>query len=314
MKYLLIALFLTLLPLASVFAEPAPWANYTVTLDATWSAETHPGAPFPNSPHFSPLIGGTHNSAVSFWALDELASQGFQEVAEWGNGSTFRAEIDAEINTGNAGAVVRADGISLSPGSTSTTFSITPDHPLISLITMVAPSPDWVIGVSNLSLLDSEQWVDELTIEIYPIDAGTDSGVDYVSPNQPTIPHQLIALLEGYPFTAGVPLGTITFRLDGAAPVPLPVALLALTARPNPFNPSTVLHYELPAGAQTARLAVYDPRGHLVRRLDTALGAGAHTTRWDGRADSGDRAATGVYFARLDVDGVVAVQKVALVK
>ncbi len=40
-------------------------AVYTVHFDASWSEETHPDG-FPSSPHFSGLIGGTHNDGVSF--------------------------------------------------------------------------------------------------------------------------------------------------------------------------------------------------------------------------------------------------------
>ena len=35
-------------------------ARYRVTFQATWSAETHP-TNFPANPHFSGLVGATHN-------------------------------------------------------------------------------------------------------------------------------------------------------------------------------------------------------------------------------------------------------------
>ncbi len=313
LKYRLITLFLVLVPVTAAFAEPAPWANYTVTLQSTWSAATHPDD-FPSNPHYSSLVGGTHNADVTFWAPGGLATTGVQQVAEWGSSGVMLSEVAAAINAGDAGEQVNAGGIAESPGMTSGTFTITPDHPLITLLTMIAPSPDWIIGVSGLNLLAGDQWADEISVDLYPYDVGTDSGSSYGSPNQPTTPHEAIALIDGFPFAAGVPLGTLTFQLNGSAAAGLPSAQLALTAQPNPFNPATVLHYELPVGAQNARLAVYDPRGRLVRQLVTASGAGMHQTRWDGRTDNGKRAATGVYFAHLDVDGVVAVQKVALVK
>jgi hypothetical protein len=41
--------------------DPVPDARYRLTFNATWSAQTHPND-FPPSPHFSGLIGMTHNS------------------------------------------------------------------------------------------------------------------------------------------------------------------------------------------------------------------------------------------------------------
>ena len=83
---------------------------------------------------------------------------------------------------------------------------------------------------------------------------------------------------------------------------------------PNPFNPATVLRYHIPNGARQVRLQVFDQRGHLVRELETATEAGWQETRWDGRDSAGSRMASGLYFARLNVDGVNQIQKMALVK
>jgi immune inhibitor A len=83
---------------------------------------------------------------------------------------------------------------------------------------------------------------------------------------------------------------------------------------PNPFNPATVLRFHVPSGARQVRLQVYDQRGRLVRELDAVPTSGWQEARWDGRDSSGSRTASGLYFARLTVDGVSQVQKMALVK
>jgi len=68
---------------------------------------------------------------------------------------------------------------------------------------------------------------------------------------------------------------------------------------PNPFNPSTTIHFVLPEAGQT-RLAIYDARGKLVRGLaDESMAAGPHEMFWDGRNQAGEHVGTGVYFARL---------------
>lgn len=93
----------------------------------------------------------------------------------------------------------------------------------------------------------------------------------------------------------------------------LPAVLLP--ASPNPFNPLTTVRFHIPSGARDVRLAVYDSRGRFVRSLaDGPLAPGWLERTWDGRNAAGQTMASGVYYARLTVDGVVQIRKLALVK
>jgi hypothetical protein len=84
---------------------------------------------------------------------------------------------------------------------------------------------------------------------------------------------------------------------------------------PNPVTAHASIGYTLPEGWRSARLSVHDVAGRLVRRLDPATGAqGYLTVDWDGRASSGERVASGVYFARLEVDGAVATRRMVLLR
>jgi len=84
---------------------------------------------------------------------------------------------------------------------------------------------------------------------------------------------------------------------------------------PNPFNPSTTISYDLPAAA-TVRLTIYDIAGKLVRTLvaGETVGAGRHEEVWDGRNESGQVAAAGTYFYRLDAGKYSETMKMTLVK
>ena len=74
-------------------------------------------------------------------------------------------------------------------------------------------------------------------------------------------------------------------------------------ARPNPFNPSTTIGFSLAAESRVL-LRVFDCAGRVVRTLvDAEVEAGPHTAAWDGTTDTGSRAASGVYFVRMEVDG-----------
>lgn len=193
---------------------PAGDASYKVTFTSSWSAATHP-MDFPGNPHFSPLIGATHNASVSFWMPGGLATDGIERMAEVGDPSLLSDEAQAAIASGAAAAVILGEGIAVSPGVAVATFDITEAYPLVTLVSMVAPSPDWFVGVRALSLLDAGQWVDGLTVDLYAYDAGTDSGTSYGSENADTDPAETISELDTEPFLVGgtVPsLGTFTFE------------------------------------------------------------------------------------------------------
>jgi hypothetical protein len=85
----------------------------------------------------------------------------------------------------------------------------------------------------------------------------------------------------------------------GIAEREAPVAAPGLSAYPNPFNPQTRIVYVLPVTTHVC-LCVYDVQGRLLRTLiDDVQEAGRHTVAWDGRHESGQALASGVYFAQL---------------
>ena len=191
-------------------------ATYTLVFESTWSEDTHPDD-FPSNPHFSGLIGGLHDERVSFWEVDGLAASGIKSMAETGSKAALTDEVEDAIDDGTAAEVLSGGGIGNSPGSRQMSFTITPDHPLVTVTSMLAPSPDWFVGVSGLSLLEDYEWLDTVQVELFAYDAGTDSGESYESPNDPTDPQEAIAKIEGYPFEVDgqvVSVGTFSFTLN----------------------------------------------------------------------------------------------------
>ncbi|MBK8164854.1 MAG: family 16 glycosylhydrolase [bacterium] len=94
-----------------------------------------------------------------------------------------------------------------------------------------------------------------------------------------------------------------------------PALPLLHPCHPNPFNPSTLISYELPE-AGTARLAIHDTAGRLVRTLvaGQAMGEGRHEVTWDGRDDAGRNLPAGVYHYRLEAAGHVVSRSLTLLK
>ena len=73
---------------------------------------------------------------------------------------------------------------------------------------------------------------------------------------------------------------------------------------PNPFEQNTTLSYSIATQAHVSARVV-DVAGRVVRTLiDRTVDPGEHVLSWDGRNDSGARAASGVYFVLLEsLDG-----------
>lgn len=192
-----------------VTAAQTQTADYEVIFEATWSSETHP-VQFPQSPHFSPPVGGTHNSDVVFWEPGGIASFGIELMAETGNTSGLTSEVNAEIIAGFADQSFVANGIN-SPGTTSLNITVDQRFSELTLVSMLAPSPDWFVGVHGLSLFDQGWWVPEIVVTLFTYDAGTDDGTTYESTNADSSPPQPISL-QGFPLEVGVPVGTMTIR------------------------------------------------------------------------------------------------------
>lgn len=97
-------------------------------------------------------------------------------------------------------------------------------------------------------------------------------------------------------------------------PLVLGPPLALAIPRPSPAAGSVTLGFGLPT-ADHVRLAIYDLRGRLVRRLvDEPLAPGAYERAWDARDDPGRRMPPGVYFARLEVGLQARLQRVVLLR
>ncbi len=145
----------------------------------------------------------------------------------------------------------------------------------------------------------------DVLIDVTMNAANLDEGVYYadlsVTTNDPANPVVLV------PVTLTVTTGT---GIDDE----LPRAAVFFGAVPNPFNPMTSLHFDLPRDSRV-ELKVYDVAGHLVRSLISgSRPAGANKVRWNGTDDGGHAVASGTYFARLVVDGQVEIKSLTLVR
>ncbi|MFH2053292.1 MAG: FlgD immunoglobulin-like domain containing protein [bacterium] len=84
---------------------------------------------------------------------------------------------------------------------------------------------------------------------------------------------------------------------------------------PNPFNPHTIIAFEL-GKREAVSLRVFDVSGRLVRSLidGEVFDPGRHEAIWNGRDDSGRQCASGTYFYRLEAGQYSETKRMVLVK
>ena len=236
---------LWLAPPAAAQDGGASAATYDVTFQGNWTLESTPGGVVSNA-HFTTLIGAVHNDGVTFWRSGGRASPGVEEVAETGATSRFRAEIEASPH---AATVISEDIAFGGMGGAAFSIDVTTDHPRVTLLSMIGPSPDWFVGIDGRSLLDaSDQWEPRVEIDLFPYDAGTEEGDEFSLSNPATDPQGVITGIRGTGKFSNEPMARLTF-VRREQPVPaLPLAGVGLLGlllawlggrrRVPPFTPS----------------------------------------------------------------------------
>lgn len=89
--------------------------------------------------------------------------------------------------------VYRTVGAVNTPGETSMKIMVKDKYSTVSLITMIAPSPDWFVGVDSLDLCSYDgRWRGTVIMDLLPWDAGTDNETNFQSSDMPTFPYDVI--------------------------------------------------------------------------------------------------------------------------
>ena len=83
---------------------------------------------------------------------------------------------------------------------------------------------------------------------------------------------------------------------------------------PNPFNPITILKYDIPSDALVT-LSIYDMLGREVTKLvNTTHEAGFKTVQWDRTNSIGRSVSAGVYLYQIQVGEFIQMRKMVLLK
>lgn len=102
---------------------------------------------------------------------------------------------------------------------------------------------------------------------------------------------------------------------DPETPPVMPVEVTKLNrAYPNPFNPQTIISYDLKTDSDVT-IQIFDVRGQFISTLvDRHQTANHYTVPWNGTDQNGKTVASGVYFYRMVAGKYISTQKVVLMK
>ena len=159
-------------PAGDIIIEGSGDVTYQVTFETDWSIASHPDY-YPSDAHFSLVFLTTHNSSANFWTEGESASAGIKQMAEVGGTSSLETEADILVQLASVDMYSTGNGLSNLPTSLSISFPVNSRYPLVTIVSMLAPSSDWFVCVSALDLYPNGVWVDDLTVDLYTYDAGT---------------------------------------------------------------------------------------------------------------------------------------------
>ena len=198
-----------------IVTVPYSEATYQLVFTLNWQS---PQFAVPPNVHVTALVGMVHSKDTTLWSPGSQATKGIEDVAEIGNTVVINVELDSILSEGKA-----LSKFMISPplvtDSTETILDFNTSFSCFSFASMIAPSPDWFMGVHDYDLFKNNKWVADTIINILLYDAGTEDGDIFNYDNPATSPQQPISFLT--PLNAMVlangnksidAIGTIHFR------------------------------------------------------------------------------------------------------
>lgn len=209
-------------------------ATYDISFTSIWNETDH--TEIPNDAHWSNLVGATHKTENAFIELGQPATLGIKNMAELGNNTAFNNEVNEAINSNEADQWLQ-EGFSPRAAVSSATIrdiEVTETFHLITLLSMVAPSPDWFIAINSLDLRNPEntEWKNSFSTDVFVYDAGTDDGPNFTSTNNANSPVGIFKINES-PIN-GKKIGTLTVTLKSVLGVNNISSLEKTKVYPNP--------------------------------------------------------------------------------
>ncbi|PXF45302.1 Spondin-1 [Gracilariopsis chorda] len=150
---------------------------------------------------FSPLAGASHSNRISFLTIRGFASPQVEQIAETGQNGRF-VTLARNLRRQGRGVlhVAAAKGPTMPGNFTNLFYAVDCAHPFITMLGMIAPSPDWIVQINNRNMIRDGKFITRESGTLIAYDVGTDSGREFTSPvdaslDMPTEPQMNIAPL-----------------------------------------------------------------------------------------------------------------------
>jgi len=188
--------------------------TYTVVLKGRWTAANFPYEYPAGSAHFSGLIGTSHRDGYQLFREGAMPTPGLERLSETGRHMPLDDEIRSAVSAGRAGMLVESGPLRDFGDSVVTTVTVDARFPLVSLVAMIAPSPDWFAGVASIDLREMGGWTKRKSVDLMAYDSGGDDGMTFMAPDIDTAPKRatMRATTKHFaPNGAPMPVATVTF-------------------------------------------------------------------------------------------------------
>lgn len=177
--------------------------RYYCTFRGKWSAERHPND-FPKTASWSAPVIMSHSKDWRMWTGTETVTAGVEYMAEEGFPTILYNEFQ------NAGfetlhMIVGDRMFNTTESQHLPPINVTYNHPWLSSMVKITPSPDWFVGFSDFRTIsyDTETFYNRFVIQSYVWDAGTDDGQNYLSFDRDLDPQVPCMRFCVPPFVAG---------------------------------------------------------------------------------------------------------------
>jgi hypothetical protein len=186
-------------------------------------------------------------------------------------------------------------------------------------LTNVNPGPPFTIEVT---IQDSESGLSEInilasnnaTITVPPFTIGTREPVVVIA-EKIDQGHSATVVLETKDVVGNTTQCDPVYQTISAV---IPEGFALKQNFPNPFNPTTSIHFDVAAGnggAVNVSLRIYDITGREIKTLvNEAMQPGKYSAEWDATNNRGDTVAGGIYIYRMVAGDFVATRKLVLLK
>lgn len=271
MKNFTHTLFLVLIIAANAYSQSS--ATYDISVTTIWNMTDHTSVP--GGAHWSPLAGATHknlNDVLQFGMIAPMTN-GIKDIAETGNTTNFQNEISSLITAGTVKQYLQQGFAPFAGNASVAALSdvvLDQEFPYITLVSMVAPSPDWFIAINSESLRSGNNavnngWKDTYTVDMFAYDAGTDEGTNYTSTDAASNPRTNIEKINDAPIN-GKRMGTITFTFKGATLSTINTnPINNIKVFPNPTNGKVSVSNIKDANLKSVE--IYSVLGRLIKQI-----------------------------------------------